>query len=108
MLCVRGISIAGLRNRAVLCLFIGAGRSEKRSEVDVKTELVAYRKTVKEPKEPMHQWRIFQVWGNNKSFVGIVRARSPQEAVATAIQRFNITDVNRQRRLVAELRRDIP
>jgi hypothetical protein len=53
---------------------------------------------------PMKWWRIFQRWGTNKTFVGIVVARDPHSAIEIAIHQFEIDDPDRRRRLSAELR----
>jgi hypothetical protein len=55
---------------------------------------------------PVRGWRIFQKWGANKTFVGIVEARDPQSAIGRAISRYQITDAEHQKRLVAEPRVD--
>jgi hypothetical protein len=51
-------------------------------------------------------WRIFQKWGSNKTFVGVVSAQDPGSAVEIAAKRYQITDPEHQRRLVAELRNE--
>ena len=55
---------------------------------------------------PVQGWRIFQKWGDTKTFVGIVIARDPQTAIETAIYRYQITDPEHQKRLMAEPRVD--
>jgi hypothetical protein len=52
----------------------------------------------------MKAWRIFQKWGGNKAFVGIVIAQDSQTAIETAVLRYQITDPEHQKRLIAEPR----
>jgi len=58
----------------------------------------------KEQRRHTKVWRIFQKWGSNKAFVGIVVARDSQTAIETAIWRYQITDPAHQKRLIAEPR----
>lgn len=60
----------------------------------------------KEQRRSTKAWRIFQKWGSNKAFVGIVIAQDSQTAIETAILRYKITDPEHQKRLIAEPRGD--
>ena len=61
-------------------------------------------KGVKLDRPRVQGWRIFQKWGDTKTFVGIVIARDPQTAIETAIYRYQITEPVHQKRLTAEPR----
>jgi hypothetical protein len=56
--------------------------------------------------QALRDWRIFQKWGSNKTFVGLVTAQDSGSAIEIAAKRYQITDPERQRRLMSELRED--
>jgi hypothetical protein len=47
---------------------------------------------------------MFQSWSGNKVFLGLVDAPDKVKAIELAIRRFQITNPDHQRHLVAELR----
>jgi hypothetical protein len=49
-------------------------------------------------------WRIFRNWGGSTAFLGIVKARTKESAIRRAIEEFNITDPEHQKRLEVQLR----
>jgi 1,2-phenylacetyl-CoA epoxidase PaaB subunit len=49
-------------------------------------------------------WRIYRVWGPRHDYVGIVEAVDKESALQIAFYKFQITNPEHQRRLLAEPR----
>jgi hypothetical protein len=52
----------------------------------------------------MYSWRISRTWGAAVSYLGIVKAVDKESAVKKAIEEFEITDPQHQKRLDAQRR----
>jgi hypothetical protein len=54
--------------------------------------------------ELIPSWRIFRRWTHVDIYVGVVEAKTSKAALETAIERFQITHPEHQRRLIAQAR----
>jgi hypothetical protein len=52
-------------------------------------------------KPKLHRWRISRIRGTPAEFIGYVEAPNEAEAIREAIKQFQISDPEKQRRLVA-------
>jgi hypothetical protein len=58
-----------------------------------------------EDKTELYSWDIFRLRGTPAAFIGIVEAPDEQAAVKKAIDEFQITNPEQQKRLIAQRRR---
>jgi hypothetical protein len=54
------------------------------------------------PKPKLHRWRISRIRGTPAEFIGYVEAPNEAEAIKQAIKQFEISDPEKQKRLVAQ------
>ena len=52
----------------------------------------------------MHSWRISRIRGTPAEFIGIVDAPDEKSAIQAAIEEYDITNPEQQKRLVAQRR----
>ena len=55
-------------------------------------------------KSKFYSWRIYRIWGMTKTYLGLVDARDKESAIKIAIEKFQITNPEHQKRLLAEAR----
>jgi hypothetical protein len=53
------------------------------------------------PSKELHRWRISRIRATPAEFIGYVEAPDEEQAVREAIKRFEISDPEKQKRLVA-------
>jgi len=53
-------------------------------------------------KPKLHRWRISRIRGTPAEFIGYVEAENEKQAIKQAIKQFEISDPEKQRRLVAQ------
>jgi hypothetical protein len=55
-------------------------------------------------KNKFYSWRIYRIWGMTKTYLGLVDAGDKESAIKIAIEKFQITNPEHQKRLLAEAR----
>jgi len=53
-------------------------------------------------KPKLHRWRISRIRGTPAEFIGYVEAENEKQAIKQAIKQFQISDPEKQKRLVAQ------